>query len=117
MEKTTQFVSIRAFAIAMGKAPQQLYGMKREGKIPVELITEDLSGQPMLDLVAATEWWNNRQAAKETKVTTNTVQAQQDPKLLLSMLISWMEQTSNKKLTNDLKEVLAKMESSEGGEI
>lgn len=109
----TQFVSIRAFAIAMGKAPQQLYGMNREGKIPVELIVTDLKGQPMLKLEEATQWWNERQAGKASKVTTSNVQAQQDPKLLLSMLVSWMEQTSNKKLTEDLKEVLAKMEGKE----
>lgn len=106
----TQFVSIRAFAIAMGKAPQQLYGMKREGKIPADLIVEDLSGQPMIKLAEGTEWWNNRTVARAAKVTTNTIQAEQDPKALLTLLIGWMEQTNQKKLTADLKKVLAEME-------
>lgn len=105
-------VSIYQFANQVGVAPQRIYGLNREGKIPAELMVQAVDGKPMLKLDEALVWWEERSnAPRESR--SAYVAPQADPKQILEMLVGWFEQANKKVLARDLKKVLAQMDQPE----
>lgn len=113
MTNQTNLISVYKFATEKGIRPQYMYSKMREGKVPNDCYVVDArTDQAFLIKDKAEAWYDDVLNAREEraiKQSNKPVQLAGDPKMLLETVIGFMEEAGQKKLANDLKKVLVKM--------